>query len=391
MSTSNGQLSKTMRIDLIPDVPENGTSSKEKVRRIEAPKRTTQQVSLSSSSQKIETPYEQLLQSIYDGVVITDFSGKIVDANRRAVEFLLRDSHQLRSMTIFEMISGADESLIGSLCENLKHERYALIQAYCLRGDGTMFPSEIAVNRVTLEGAERLCFFLRDVTVRRQAEEMLRTEHTAIQNAGDGIAVADLFAVLEYSNPAVAGMWGYEKAEDLVGVPVRDLLNDKGAATSMVQSLVDGQESWMGEMVARRVNGDTFDIQVSVARNINSDGEMVGFVFSFIDVGDRKRAEEALREAERHHVMLESLGAACHHLGQPATVLLGNLELMQNRMALSEDNDMMKQLVDSSLDAMGRLKEVLDRLNSVHEYKTTTYTEQPFGCDDVEESRILEI
>ncbi|MDP6525191.1 MAG: PAS domain S-box protein [Kiritimatiellia bacterium] len=384
------ELSKTMRIDLIPDAPENGKSGKEKVRRLSAPKRTTQQMNL-SSTQQVDSPYDQLLQSIYDAVLITDFSGRIADANRRAVDFLLRQTHQLRSMTIFDVISGADESLIEALRENLKLERYALIQAYCVRSDGTMFPSEIAVNRVCLEGDERLCFFLRDVTVRRQAEEMLRTEHTAIQNAGDGIAVADLLAVLEYSNPAVARMWGYQTADDLLGVPVQNLMDDKAAATSMVQSLVDGQKSWIGEMPARRADGGVFDIQVSVARNINSDGEMVGFVFSFIDIGDRKRAEEALRETERHDVMLESLGAACHHLGQPATVLMGNLELMQNRMAVSGENRSMEQLVQSSLEAMERLKEVLDRLNSVHEYKTTTYTEQPIGRDDIGESRILDI
>ena len=87
------------------------------------------------------------------------------------------------------MISGADQSLIDTLCENLENERFTLIQAYCVRKDGSFFPSEIAVNKLHLE-SKHLCFFLRDITVRRQAEEMLRTEHNAIQNSGSLLKIA---------------------------------------------------------------------------------------------------------------------------------------------------------------------------------------------------------
>jgi DNA-binding NtrC family response regulator len=42
-----------------------------------------------------------------------------------------------------------------------------------------------------------------------------------------------------------------------------------------------------------------------------------------------RRQQDELLESERHRVMIESLGAACHHMGQPATVILAYLELMR--------------------------------------------------------------
>ena len=85
--------------------------------------------------------------------------------------------------------------------------------------------------------------------------------------------------------------------------------------------------------------------------------------------------------------MLESLGAACHHLGQPATVLLANLGIIQKR--LTSEDDQVCELLKSSLDACRNLGEILHKLNAVTEYRTTRY----LGSVDSDsgEQRILEI
>ncbi len=381
---SQNELSQTMRIDLIPDVPVEPVKGKKRVILSGAGKSKSR----SDSEGPGESRYNELLQSIYDGAVITDSTGSIVDANVRAVEFLLYEKEDLNELSIFDIISGADQSLVQTLLENLENERFTLIQAYCIRKDGTFFPAEIAVNKLEFEDTQ-LCFFVRDITLRRQAEEMLRTEHNAIQNAGNGIAVADLKAKLEYVNPAVSGMWGFGKPEELNGMSVKKLFEDQSVAEKMIHTVTEESKTWMGETLARKNgSGETFDVQISATLNRNSDGESVGIVFSFIDISDRKRAEGALRQAERQRVMLESLGAACHHLGQPATVLLANLGIMEGM--LKEDDHATKELLSSSLEAAEALSEILHKLNGVNQYRTTQYLEDEDG-EESKESRILEI
>ncbi len=379
------KLAQTMRIDLIPDVPEKPHVGKKRRMVITSPtrmRRTKAQTAQLSSDSR----YNELLQSIYDAALICDLKGNIVDANARAIEFLLYKRAELTGMTVFSIISGADESLIRTLCDNLEDERYTLIQAFCRRKNETLFPSEIAVNRLNL-GEPHLGFFLRDITWRRQAEAMLRTEHNAIQNAYNGIAVADIEAKLEYVNPAVARMWGFETPEKLLGMDVRDLLCDVDKSSEMIGTVMGDGEDWTGELLASARDGREFDVAVSAVCNRNSDGDIVGVVFSMADISDRKAAESAQRENEKHRVMLESLGAACHHLGQPATVLLANLGIIQKK--LSSGDEVVPKLVDSSIDAVKTLGKILRKLNAVNEYKTTHY----LGDDDGggEQSRILEI
>ena len=138
---------------------------------------------------------------------------------------------------------------------------------------------------------------------------------------------------------------------------------------------------------ARRPDGSDFDVQVSAACSRNSDGDLVGLVFSFVDISDRKRAEDAERESEQRRVMLESLGAACHHLGQPATVLLANLGVLRSHFADADDSLM--ELIQGSLDAVDRLGKILHKLNAVNEYKTTQYLDDGNGTGS--QSRILDI
>lgn len=376
-----------MRIDLIPDVPSR-PSGNERQRVVIEPRRARAAAGRPrEEADRDQSHFQKLLQRLYDAALIVDLQGRILDVNVRSEEFLRFSRQELLEMTVFDVISGTDSSVIRTVSENLENERHTLIQAYCIRKDSTYFPAEIAVSKLDL-GTLCLCFFIRDITVRRQAEEMLITEHNALQNSGNGIAVVDLNGRLEYANPTMERMWGSHERDGLLGVRISELVLDREGMDALIQELHQGDADTKAiEMRARRLDGSEFDVQISGARNRNAEGEVVGCVFSLMDISDRKRAEDAERELERRRVMLESLGAACHHLGQPATMLLGNLELLEDRLAKSDPDS--RKLVQGSLDAMEKLSAVLRRLNTVNEYRTTQYLEP--SDDGLGGSRILEI
>ncbi len=380
------EFSKTMRIDLIPDVPARPSGNQrprvvfERRQGVSIPRTPREDGELEDSH------FQRLLQRLYDAALIADGHGRIVDVNVRAEEFLSYSGGELRGMTVFDVISGADESVLRTVSDNLENERHTLIQAYCLRKDGSYFPAEVAVSKLGL-GRLHLCFFIRDITIRRQAEEMLITEHNAIQNSGNGIVVVDLAGRLEYANPTMERMWRCDQRDGLLDRDLRDLVIDREAMERFMRDMLQGDvQGGATELRARRLDATEFDVQLSGARNRNSDGENVGCVFSLMDISDRKRADEAERELERRRVMFESLGAACHHLGQPATLLLGNLELMRERLRGADPETL--KLVQGSLNAMEKLSAVLRRLNAVNEYRTTQYLQSDA---DAPSGRILDI
>ena len=121
-----------------------------------------------------EFAYLRLLESIYDGVLITDWDGTVVDFNRRVYDhFRFAEDHPLPWGNVLQFICGAEAGLIDSMRENLRGEQYFLIEAFCRRGDGSIFPAEIAVNRIELPDERNLCFLIRDVSLRKQAQEAL--------------------------------------------------------------------------------------------------------------------------------------------------------------------------------------------------------------------------
>ncbi len=382
-----GEMTRTMRIDLIPDTPTEPVPNK---RRVVVSKTQSENLSTIArpSFEREPDRFSALLESIYDAALITDLQGNIVDSNVRATEFLRWETGELNRLTIRDVISGAEENLLEMLLQTLQRQRFILIQAYCERKDGTWFPSEIAVARLRT-GAENLGFFMRDITVRRQAEEMLRTEHNAIQNAANGIAIANMHGVLEYVNPAFARMMESPDQNDLVGVSIKELFDGNVIADDLLAAVLGEQGSWTGEVSAEMPSGGTVDMQILANCNRNSDGEKVGVVFSFTDLSDRKRAEAAQREADRNRVMLESLGTACHHLGQPATMLMGNLSLLQSKIE-ARDPDV-TALLEGSVDAVRRLGDTLHKLNQVNEYHTTLYMDNAGETDSDDTSRILQI
>jgi hypothetical protein len=72
--------------------------------------------------------------------------------------------------------------------------------------------------------------------------------------------------------------------------------------------------------------------------------------------------------AERKRVMLESLGAACHHLSQPMTIISACVGKLKR--GIGESDASVKDLVDRAVHTNSRLCEMLHWLNCVNEYRT---------------------
>jgi len=293
-SSTARESSRTMRIDLTPDILGEKMAGHTPV---VAPRRPTIRITKAKSAGSTigDSDFQQLLQNVYDGAVITDYSGRIVDTNVRLTQFLGYEHDELCRMEVFALLYGADETLLPMIRENLANTRFVLLQAFFVRKDGSILPTETAINRLFLSGQDYLCFFVRDITLRRQSEEQLRTEHTAIQLAGSGIAIADLQTHLMYGNPAALRMWGIETQEAAQALTLSDLFSDPALAATILET-VSATQTWNQEVEARRSDGSTFFVQAAATATFNTDDELIGIVLSFNDITERRRAE-----AQREH------------------------------------------------------------------------------------------
>ena len=95
---------------------------------------------------------------------------------------------------------------------------------------------------------------------------------------------------------------------------------------------------------------------------------------------------KSLLEIERQDVMIQSLGAACHHIGQPLTVLAGFMSLIETEALPQSTHDK----ITACRQAVDKLHEVMSRLQITSTYKTCAYIKKSY--DDSEESeQIIDI
>lgn len=95
----------------------------------------------------------------------------------------------------------------------------------------------------------------------------------------------------------------------------------------------------------------------------------------------------ALVDSERQRVMLESLGAACHHIGQPATVIMAYLDFLRQR----ETDPEKRNMLDTCRQAAEELAGLLLKLQRITTYQTEPYTATPISSADDNRNRILKI
>lgn len=105
-----------------------------------------------------------------------------------------------------------------------------------------------------------------------------------------------------------------------------------------------------------------------------------------IESGLREEIQEQQRtllQAERHRVMLQSISAACHHPGQPASRLKTRLlQLKKEAHSIDELNE-----TESLLREVEEISNVLQRMREVNEFRTEPYT----AVVSLDESLVLAI
>jgi len=88
-------------------------------------------------------------------------------------------------------------------------------------------------------------------------------------------------------------MWGYDDAKEVIGKPNPQFWQMEEKAIEIIKNL-KRKGGWIGEMTAMRKDGSLFDVELSSSLVKNDDGKPLCIMASFIDITERKKAEETV-------------------------------------------------------------------------------------------------
>jgi len=115
--------------------------------------------------------YYQLMNGLYDAVLILDQNGHIVDCNTRVTPVLFYNRDEMWDMPVADVIKGIGPQIFQQMKDALYNNHQVLINAKCTRKDGTTFQGEVGVCLMHLTRGENLVFTIRNVE-KRMAEAM---------------------------------------------------------------------------------------------------------------------------------------------------------------------------------------------------------------------------
>ncbi|HEV3050024.1 MAG TPA: PAS domain S-box protein, partial [Longimicrobium sp.] len=165
-----------------------------------------------------------------------------------------------------------------------------------------------------------------DVTEARAAREKIRLQASLLEAVGESVIATDPGGTIFYWNRAAEQIYGWTAGE-AVGRSVVDLLVPEMARAQgeeLMERLGAG-ETWQGEFPVRRRDGTGFPALVTDAPIMDDQGQLIGIIGVSVDLTERKRAEQALRDSEaRYRALFETMAQGVLVLGDEGRVLAAN-------------------------------------------------------------------
>jgi len=227
-----------------------------------------------------------------------------------------------------------------------------------------------------------------ELVARRKAEEQIRLQAAALESAANSIIITDRDGVMQWVNGAFERLTGYSAAE-AIGQNTRLVKSDRqppGFFKAMWKTILTG-EVWHGELVNKRKDGSLYDEEMTVTPVREPTGEITHFIAIKQDISERKRAEEALREArdelerkvqERTAQLVEGNAnlqafayTAAHDLRSPLRAIncFSGIAVAAHGEGLGPEGRSLMERVIASADQMQRL------LNDLLEYSKISQAE----------------
>lgn len=242
-----------------------------------------------------ETKYRAFFENSMDAILLTSPDGKTLSANQAACNMFGYSEDELIRLGKAGIIDKSD-SRLSDLLDERKLKGKARGEVTFLRKGGTPFPVEIssAIFK-NQEGFERTSMIIRDITVRKQAENEIAMLAQSLKSINECVSITDLEDNILFVNESFLKTYGYELNE-LIGENIsmlRSQNNERSQLDEILPATIQGE--WQGELMNRKKDGTEFPVYLSTTLIKVKENKVLGLIGVASDITERKKIHNEIK------------------------------------------------------------------------------------------------
>jgi two-component system NtrC family sensor kinase len=255
--------------------------------------------------------FEKIAEMGDDGILVFDQAFKIIFANRMASEITGVPKEDLIGKNFFSVIGKEDKQFLeGTVTRGVGIGEKLCTEMNIVTSQGEVKDAEVCIALAESEsGGVKTYAYIRDITDRKKFEKDLKDSGEKLRNLFEsvrhGLFISSKEAKFLDCNQALLDMLGYSTKEEFLKMDItQDLYvnpEDRKALQEGIER--DGHVKDM-EVEFKKKTGDKITVLLTSHPIKNEKGEVVGYQGINLDISERKRIENELREANEFFMNL---------------------------------------------------------------------------------------
>jgi len=255
--------------------------------------------------------FEKIAEMGDDGIVVFNQAFKIIFANQMATEITGISKEDLIGRNFFTVIGKQDkEFLEGTVIRGVGIGEKLCTEMTILTPQGEVKDAEVCIALAKSDTGEVKTYaYIRDITARKRFERDLKDSEEKLRNLFErvrqGLFISSKEGKFLDCNQALLDMLGYSTKEEFLNIDIAQDLYVNPEDRKNFQERIEN-EGYVKDLEVefKKKNGERITVLLTGHPVKNEKGEIVGYEGINLDISERKRIENDLREANEFFMNL---------------------------------------------------------------------------------------